>query len=83
MKDWNVILREDNEKTNELMIEYQKLKKEYNELKKLPYTREKQEQIVKLLNNIKTKLNVVKQLDDKQKKLVKYYSSYHSVNFFT
>jgi hypothetical protein len=83
VKDWNVILRQDNKKTNELKTEYQKLKKEFKELKKLPYTKEKQERIAKLLDNIKIKLNMVKQLDDKQKKLVKYYSTYHFVKFFT
>ncbi len=83
MKDWNVILRQDNEKTNELKIEYQKLKKEFKELKKLPFTKEKQEEIVKLMDNIKMKLNIVNQLDDHQKKLIKYYGRYNIVKFYT
>lgn len=83
VKDWNVIIREDIQKTNELKKEYQKLEKEFKELGKQPYTKEKQEQIVELLDNIKIKLNEVTQLDDKQKKLLKISIGFHLVKYFT
>ena len=83
MKDWNIILREDIERTKDLKKEYQKLKKEFKELEKKSYTKEKQEQIVKLLNIIKVKLNKVNQLDDKQNKILKFYNRYHFVKYFT
>jgi hypothetical protein len=78
-KDWQVIFREDIEKTNELQKEYEELIKKFRAMKKHLMSNEKRRQINILIDDIKIKLENVKRIDDKQVKLFKNYCGNYSV----
>ena len=73
MKDWKVIFKADIKRTNELQKEYEDLLKKCEELKKFSITEKKRKQIDKLLVDIKIKFDRVKQIDERQVKLLRNY----------
>jgi len=83
MKDWKVIFKADIDKTNELQKEYEELLKKCEALKKVSIADKKRKKIDKLLVDIKIKLDKVKQIDEKQVKLLLSYCGNSSVQSLT
>lgn len=83
MKDWKIIFKVDIDKTNELQKEYEALLKKCEALKKVSITEKKRKKIDKLLVDIKIKLDKVKQIDEKQVKLLLSYCGNSSVQSLT
>ena len=80
VKDWQVIFRKDFEKAIRLQKEYEELVKKYRSIKKTQISHEKRNQIYLLLLDIRIKLDKIKQIDDRQKLILKNYCGYCSVN---
>jgi len=83
MKDWKVIFKADIDKTNELQKEYEELLKKCEALKKVSIADKKRKKIDKLLVDIKIKLDKVKQIDEKQVKLLLSYCGNFSIQSLT